>query len=322
VTWWLRAVDDTRVRIDGGGALLGRAADCDVVLPDPRASRRHALVYAAGAHAVVVSLGRGGTTIDGDDVDRERRAAPGATLAVPGATFVLERDAASVVDGPLEWVLQREGGGLVGVPRSPFVVGDASDDVAIEGWPAGALTFTVIGASLVVEGAAPFTIDERAVEVGAVERCAPGAWIALGEQRLRVLAGGSVQAGTTVSQDPGPGEPTSARLEFLPRGARLHLEDRAGRHTAYLPERRAELVALLLAPPEPHRPGEEIPDELLIDRLWPRQTKTHNDLHVLVHRVRKSLTAAGLDGVALIRREPRVGGTAFALADAASVDVE
>lgn len=321
-TWWLRAEDGTRIRIEGGGALLGRAADCDVVLTDERASRRHALVYAAGDRASVVQLGRVATTVDGAAVDGELAAVSGARIEVPGLTLVLESDAGA--PAAREWLLQRDGGGLFGVSRAGFRVGGPSDDVHIEGWPAGALVLTPeADGRLTLELGADARVDDREAPAGSVETCAHGTRVELLGVQVRLLGGHIVGEGTTVSQeDPAEALPVRARLEFLPRGARLHLEDARGSRVAYLPERRAELVSLLLAPPEPYVAGGLVPDEVLLDKLWPRQSKTNNDLHVLVHRVRKSLVAAGLDGVRLVAREPRAGGTSFELAPGAVVSVD
>jgi hypothetical protein len=227
-----------------------------------------------------------------------------------------------------EWVLQRLGaggsGGLYGVSQTPFRVGGGDDDLRIDGWPEGALVFRRIGGLVSVEATVAVSIDGAEVAAGHVEPCRSGTRVELEGHGLRVLvASDAISMRSTAKDGSGAAVPLPHRvaLSFLPRGARLRVEDPSGSHLVYLPERRAELLSLLLSPPAPYRAGDLIPDDLVLARLWPRQDKTTNDIHVLVHRLRKSLVDAGLDGTRLILREPRTGGTSFAAADGAEIEV-
>ena len=176
-----------------------------------------------------------------------------------------------------------------------------------------------------MELGAPAEVDGAPHDAGGVVACVFGTRLDVAQDPLQVLlAPGAHGLASTAADDGAPLDalPSAARLSFLPRGARLFLADRHGERGVYLPERRAELCAILLSPPEPLAAGELVDDETVLERLWPRQTKTVNDVHVLVHRLRKSLVAAGIDGARLIERAPRAGGTRFALRPGAEVIVE
>lgn len=89
----------------------------------------------------------------------------------------------------------------------------------------------------------------------------------------------------------------------------------------YLAERRCNLVAALLSPTRPYAPGEFVHDEAVIPRVWPHKHKSRSDLNTLLHRVRRDLMTAGVDGAALIERAKGGGATRFRLAPAATVVV-
>ena len=324
MAWWLQTPDGGRVPIQGGGVLLGRAPDSEIVLNDERASRRHALVHVLPERPSIVALGRGTTTVNGQVVTTEHPLEDGATIAVPGLELTVKYAESPTGDRSDEWILQRLGGGLYGISQSPFSVGDRQDALSFEGWTNKTLVFWRTDAGLSVEVGRPIQIDGEPASAGQVVRCGSGTRIEVDGDVFQLLSSVGHGMASTVTDDEVPTDalPARARLTFLPRGARLFLTDRHGERGVYLPERRAELISLLLAPPEPYAAGELIPDELMLERLWPRQTKTPNDLHVLVHRARKSLVAAGIDGAALIARDPQAGGTRFALAPGANVAIE
>src|SRR5262245_7640364 len=50
--------DGASRRVDGLGILIGRGPDCDIVVADPKVSRRHALVHVDVEGCELVSLGR------------------------------------------------------------------------------------------------------------------------------------------------------------------------------------------------------------------------------------------------------------------------
>ena len=82
--------------------------------------------------------------------------------------------------------------------------------------------------------------------------------------------------------------------------------------TVYLPDKRCDLMALLLSPPEPLRAGDFVEDEVLLGRIWGKELKARTDVNVLVHRLRKDLERAGLDAT-WVERQKGGGATRFLL---------
>ena len=65
-----------------------------------------------------------------------------------------------------------------------------------------------------------------------------------------------------------------------------------------------------------------MPDELMWSRVWGEQPAGRKTLNVLMHRLRRDLDRAGLDGAGLIERVEGGGATRFVLPDGASATVE
>lgn len=85
-----------RIVLTGSPVVLGRNAECDLVLQDQQASRRHAQVELGPAGFVLVDLGStNGTMLNGRRVDRPAQLAPGDRIVV-GDTVVRFIGAASV----------------------------------------------------------------------------------------------------------------------------------------------------------------------------------------------------------------------------------
>lgn len=72
--------------------VLGRAAECDVPVDSPRASRRHARVTAEGDRAVLEDLGsKNGTFVNGERIDGPRTLRPGDRIEVGGVAVTFCR---------------------------------------------------------------------------------------------------------------------------------------------------------------------------------------------------------------------------------------
>ena len=105
---------------------VGRSADCRVVLPDERASRTHAEVFARGGAWRVRDLNsRNGTAVDGDPLPAggERVLEEGAELAVGNSRLVFTHDPGAPLAGPDD----EPGDGLGGETRG---AGDAEKAAA------------------------------------------------------------------------------------------------------------------------------------------------------------------------------------------------
>ena len=316
---WLVDGSGARLRLTPGGVLLGRGADCDVVLDSQRASRRHALVRMGSAGPEVVPLGRNPTTVNGEPLQAVQAARDGDRVGLPGAAYrVVVEHGPTGTDAA--WALEHVGGGVFGITGSPFVLGDDGDDLVLGGWPRGALTVSVTTAGLVAEAGCGVVHNGYPFEAGSLLTLAPGDTVTVADQSVRVLVTGGGQ-GTTVTA--GSTAPVAVRLAFLPRGGRLHLDYRDGTtQTTWLADRRCDLVACLLRPPAPHKPGDLVDDPVLFGRIWPREPYLRTKLNTLIYQTRKGLVRAGMNGVALIERAPGGGATRFVLGDRARVAVE
>ena len=285
--YWLDGPDG-RVLIRRGSLLLGRSPDCDVVLPDATVSRHHALLRVGDGGVELVPLGRAPVLRNGAPCAAVTALREGDALSVCGHDFRLVATPAPPEPAPaLVWALTRSGAAQHRVKESPFTVGGAaSDHLVVEGWPPAALTFTVAPRSLALEANVAGVRCGHALAEGEVTAVAPGARIALDGQELRVLALGHDPEAPTAPL-PTPDLPRRATLLFLPRGGRLTLDVGGRELTAWLADRRCDLIATLLEPGAPFAAGEIVPDEVLFRRVWPGGEPGRTELNTLVFRARK-----------------------------------
>lgn len=311
--FWLQVEGGARLAGGEGGLLIGRDPRCDVVLADPTASRRHALVRAESDGVYLHVLGRSGARVGGDRADGVRRLTDGDRVEVPGAVLRV-----ALPEGPPAgsgWLLQLASGPAVRLPLGAWAVGEGLD---LAGWPAGAFTLDV----------APERVDLRTgVEVrrnGVA--LAPGRTVELYPFDVVEGAGPAVtllRPDAVPEPTRGPSDPEAfdeVEATMVARGGQLVLRRGAEEVRVWLAERRFTLVACLLEP-RSARPGEDVDDEEVLARVWPRQShKSRVDLNVLVGRVRADLEAAGAPRTLLERAEGG-GGTRFRLAPGARVKV-
>ncbi|MFK7991702.1 MAG: hypothetical protein AB8I08_37140 [Sandaracinaceae bacterium] len=125
--------------------------------------------------------------------------------------------------------------------------------------------------------------------------------IDIGGQTLRVVAGGDLLSGSTLAVEPA-GTAQAVTLAFLPRGGRLTVTVDGDERSVYLPDRRCDFVAVLLAPPGEVSAGDFVSDEFVWSRVWGKKPSGKKTLNVLLHRLRRDLDRVGLDGSALVER--------------------
>jgi len=324
-TWWLRVGGGPAKRITPAGLLLGRSAHCDVVLPSERASRRQALVYLATEGPRLEVLGRGETRVGDEVVERGAELSEGDVIAFEALELTVEREAAgrpvARARQPV-WVLKGPDGALFGMASSPYLVGgSAEDDLRVDGWPDAALCFRLAeDGGLELEPQVDVALDGTPLEAGTTARPRRGARVELDGATLEVVTGGAFASGSTAASSSSP-RFEKVSLEFLPRGGRLTLVTGGEPRTVYLSDRRCDLVAVLLSPPEPQRAGDPIEDEVVIARVWGKQPADRTNLNVLLHRVRKDLSRVGLDGHALLERAEGGGATRFAIEPRTQVEL-
>lgn len=323
-SWWVRTTDGVARRITPAGLLVGRSPHCDLLVRSPQASRRQALVYLGGDGPRLTVMGRGAVTLRtraaseatavGEDVELE----DGSRIAIAELELEITREESEEEEAPtaVVWVLENEDGGLFSFTHSPFRVGGANDDdLRVEGWPPRALSLRAEDGRLRLEPSVDVLLDGEPARAGSVTPLRRGSELSLEGRRVRIVTGGELTTGSTAALGSGHHLPPRVRLEFLPRGGRLHVTLGEKEHSVYLSDRRCDFVAVLLRPPTPLTAGELVPDELVWTRVWGKQPSGRKTLHVLLHRVRKDLDRVGLVGSALLQRAEGGGATRFALPD-------
>ncbi|MFO0647688.1 MAG: FHA domain-containing protein [Polyangiales bacterium] len=312
--------DGGRVRIGPASVLLGRGPECDIVMPDARVSRHHALFRLVEDGVEVIPFGRQPITVNDVACTTPTALRPGDRVACFEHTFVIvETAAAQAVDADVLWCVERSPGALFRVTENPFRVGGGDDDhLIVVGWPATTLLLHRVGNSLVLEATREGVRCGGELAPGECVRLGGGAKVSHAGLSLRVVAlpvdPTRVTAGTMTDD-----APSVAELRFLPRGGRLTLRCGARESSVYLADRRCDLMAALLQPPPPFAAGELVPDDALLGRVWSTKTQGRSELNTLVFRTRKDLIKADIDGASLLVRE--AGGVRFCLAPSAQVRV-
>lgn len=298
-----------RYPITGHGLVIGRSARCDLVIEGSSISRVQAIFHLDADGPFVNVVGSAPTALNGRAITAERVRA-GDTLTIGDHVFTVAAEPQPATQAA--WMLRDGAGQLYGVLRADFTIGGGEATVIVDGWPRRVATLHP-GECLALEAVEPVVVNGTPLDAGELVTLAQGDAFEYQGTRFEVVVGGAAHAAGTLRQR---GAPIRALLELLPRGGRLILGWSNDEQAVYLPERRCELVALLLQPPSPYRAGELVPDELLVARLGAARVQ----LNVLVRRVRTDLVRAGLDGMALIER-PSGGGTRFVLDSAATAAV-
>ena len=272
-------------RITPAGVVLGRSPHCDVILRSELASRRQALVYLGAIGPRLVPLGRAATSVNGASAEHERQLEDSDRLTLADLTLTA---------GAPAWVLEGPGGGLFGMAHSPFLVGGSlADDLYVAGWPEGALCFKATGGGLEVETAAAIRIGDEEVAAGDARWVRRGQSVSLGASSVRVVTGGELASGSTASIERPGGGVSQANLEFLPRGGRLHLTVGGEVSAVYLTDRRCDLVAVLLQPPEPFAAGDYVEDQHILARVWGEKHVDRTHLNVLLHACARTCIGSG-----------------------------
>lgn len=318
----LATSEGIRWPIKSCGLLLGRASGCDLVLSDARASRLQAIVFADGSGAHLNLLGQGAVAVNGEAVMRDRELVAGDRLELPGLVLHVVVDPSETADDTTTWVVAGPGGRF-GLVRSPFSVGSAADsDLRIPGGAPVAFRFLLAG-QVYVEPVAAVAINGQLAPAGQLVVVSAGDLVECDAGEFELVSGDPAPISTLadLARRPTADAPEAVHLTFMARGGRLSVDWRGEQRTVYLAERRCDLVAALLQPPDGFRPGDDIPDEAILPRVWPGRAMTRVDLNVLIHRTRHDLVRAGLDGQRLLARAEGGAATRFLIGPDAPVSV-
>lgn len=258
-------------RVEASAVCVGRSASADIQLDAPDISGHHALLYVESGVPFVRDLGStNGTFIDDRPVTQPVAVAIGTVVRLGsdvGLTFV-ESDAQI-----RQWHLCPVGG-LVGWPidRSPWPVPDTG---------------------------AVLRVDDESV------------WLQVGDDWTAIVPDEPFRVGAVdfVLRASGPRVETVRPGDLpLPYEVRVSLTRTAATVTspaATVQFRGANQVALLYVLGRARLDGNPwVSDATLLAGVWGRSHASHttNNLHVLLHRVRKPVERAGLDAGFLERR--------------------
>jgi hypothetical protein len=296
------ATGSTRVQLNGGSALLGRSPDCDVVISDARVSRHHALLRVVANGIEAVPLVRQLVTVNGAPLEAPRALRDGDVLGVADHAFTLSVEPAAEVAEPDPWFIECDAGVLVAVGADRVSVGSGVEDrLVIREWEPGALALEVVGGRLMLEVNVAGVVADGPRAVGDLVTLRAGSEVSSRGASFRVISLPADLSKPTTR--PLVDElATGLSLTFLPRGGNLTVSVGARTRKVYLADRRCELIASLMQPPQPYGVGELIPDEVIIAKLWGESRGGRTDLNTLVWRLRKDLAEAGLEDVTLFAR--------------------
>ncbi len=310
---FIRSANGVRLAVPAGGLLIGRGSGCGLIVDDPGVSRRQALILSGESDggATIVPLGRRPTEVNGVPITNPTEVDDGAVLAIGPSTFTIEIPPPPVTEQQLVDI----GGQLFSVSRSSMRVGGGPDaELRVPSWPAHTMSIWPVPGAVVVEFAQD--LPELGATQGEVRQLTAGEELTLNGVVMRVLVS---QSGSTTTIE-NVLTPRRVKLEFLPNGGLLTVQlDRD--LTAWLADKRCDLVAALLRPGGEFKPGEFVPDDVLVRLVWGTESANRAQLNTLIHRARKSLTQASLNGPAFIQRAPGGGATRFSLATGADVTI-
>jgi hypothetical protein len=325
---WLVNEDGRRWEVGPRGVLIGRSAAADVMLEDPAASRRSALIYTDPQGVQLVRIGRSPVEINGVPLEEARTLEQGDRITVPGCSLEvqLEQRQPSSATG---WALRHRStsdpsGRAVGftpLPQVEFTVGgDEADDLTMPGW---------LPCAIRLEPALPggwratlgpgVTLNGRVPPKDLTHLLQTGDELAWQGTSLRLVDMASAHQ-TTMGDDV-PELPWHVELQPVPpAGGQITVRLGHRTRTVWLPGLRFDLMQVLLVPLGSGPAGEPVTDAVVLTRVWGRlPPKDPKAVNTLVKRLRKDLEGGGLDSRTLVERAH--GRTRFVLAEGAVVEM-
>lgn len=321
--WSLVLPDGSSLLVPMGGVTIGRDPGCDLVASSAHVSRRQVRIDLTSRGPRITNLGRAIVHVEGHPLTAPMTLEDGHCVELPDLRIrVVARPANEESQGP-RWLLESSNGSLIGIGRSPFVVGGGPDvDLELPECPPVVAELTGLPRVLAVDFHAAGLLDGRPIEAGELHNVRPGSTIGWGRCSLRVVAGGEYASLESTLLEDDEALPSHVELCFLPRGGRLSLTLAGRKRELNLTGKRCDLAAALLRPPGSLVAGEFVSDEVLLRRVWPAQpTMGRTNLNMLIHRLRRDLIREGIDGCRLVERAPLGGATRFRMLPDATVQL-
>lgn len=86
------------IRLEAAEVVLGRDPQCVVQIPDPKVSRRHAVISHQGGRHVIHNVGANGTRVNGVAIEEPHTLQPGDAIFIASYILVYQPDEASAGD--------------------------------------------------------------------------------------------------------------------------------------------------------------------------------------------------------------------------------
>ena len=80
------------IRLDATAVGLGRAPDCEVQMPDPKVSRRHAVISFTHNSHTIENFSANGTRVNGSAIDEGQSLQPGDVIFIASYILVYQSD--------------------------------------------------------------------------------------------------------------------------------------------------------------------------------------------------------------------------------------
>jgi len=86
------------IRLEAAEVILGRDPLCVVQIPDPKVSRRHAVIRDRGGRHFIENVGTNGTRVNGVVIEQPHALQPGDAIFIASYILVYQPDEASADD--------------------------------------------------------------------------------------------------------------------------------------------------------------------------------------------------------------------------------
>ena len=308
-----------RLLLTDHNCLIGRHPSCDLILTNPHASNYQVLLHYGIGGLEMLVLGRAVTLLNEQPVARRAALKDGDRISLPGEqlTIHIPEDCTATSC----WAVQLKGA-TIGLRGPQFTIGGSpSDNLFADGLPPRAISLTASREHLLVELNHLARLNGIPAPIGSVVAASSDVLLTCEQHTLHIISEHFEQDVPTLIS--GILQlPTVVSFSFLPKGGELKLHITGQVFTVQFSELRARLLAALLQPTQGFVAGDFIPDEQLINRIWPRQSnKDRVDLNTLIHRTRKTLEKECVSGSKFLQRSRGGHATRFLLAPNAQISV-
>lgn len=333
--WWLILDNGGQLRIDAGGVLMGRQADCELRFLPKYIHRHHALLWLVdGKHVELISLGRHPTYHNLVPIERPMRLREGDEISViPEARMWVERRMGPS-GGRHRYRLKTPDQVIHDKHQTALTIGGGDrDDFHIAAWPeAAAQLFRNRSGLFVIAMADGMSCRGGLLAPGTPAQLFDEDTIGFGDARLTIVAIGAANPKDIIQIIAQPFSSQNGRLLFRLEDGSQHrvmlshasfllmtnlLEAQIGDRLREVIRTREPDATEEITPAEPISGA--ITRQDLRNELVAQQRMSTQDLAALITTCRAALVRAGLNGVALI--DERIDQIGLNLPPSCSIDL-